>query len=127
LRLRSANPEVSCDEALEPISGAIRRAIWRRRLRLLHRQGRLADVGLWAGRLGLHPLRAASIADVGYFGEAWAAIERFSIILRNGRLTPGELPEQIIRARRALDLVRERFQTHPAPAGRADSPSLVPA
>lgn len=126
LRLRSLQPNSYCDEVLEPLEGAIRRAVWRRRLRRLYGNGRLGDIGTWAARLGVHPMTAAFIADTRYFGAAWGLIEKTSGILRRERVRPSELSLQIRRARLALRMLSAPKRAHVS-ADPVETFSLAPA
>ena len=118
MRLRCDVLDSPCDERLEPVRLAIRRVLWRRRLRLLHLQGRLADVKRWARPLGFDTAEAAKRAGGVAFGQVFSAIENTSPSLVFHPLRPTELPGQIRWARYALDALRlsERFR----PAGRPD-------
>jgi hypothetical protein len=102
LRLRSADPHAFCDDALEPIRIALKRAAWKGRLRRLHQSGGLSEIGRWCGILGLSREEARRIARAATFGLAWSIAEQASPMLRRRRLTPADLPCQIGRAHRAL-------------------------
>lgn len=113
LRLRCAEPEAPCDEALEPLGIAIDRATWRSRVRRLHREGRLARNLEWADDLGISASDARRIAHYAHFGAAWSAIEAASPLLARRSLTPSELPDQIASAERALRLLRKEALSTP--------------
>ncbi|MGA2042642.1 MAG: glycosyltransferase [Roseiarcus sp.] len=115
LRLRSAEPDALCDEALEPFRTAIRRAGWRGRLRRARRRGGFALAGDWGRALGIAPGAADRIARTACFGAAWRAIEAQSPALAARRLAPADLPDQIAGARRALARLRGG-----SPAARQD-------
>jgi hypothetical protein len=98
LRLRSAEPEAPCDEALERCLVAYRRALWRGRLR---REGFARDER-WVASLGL-PADVESLARSSQtFGAAWEAIEAASPALARQPLVPADLPRQIALATRLL-------------------------
>jgi GT2 family glycosyltransferase len=106
LRLRSDDPEAPCDEALEAVRTAIRRAGWRGRLRRAHESGDLSAARDWARALGLAPDEASGIAGAARFGAAWRAIEAASPSLARRPIRPAELPGQIAAARHALRWIR---------------------
>ncbi len=103
LRLRSEAPDAFCDELLEPLHIAMRRAKWRGRLRRLYHSGQLKTDPRWSAALGLAPHAAQRVRAAKTFGNLWAVVEATSPMLRRRLLTPSELPAQIVRARRALD------------------------
>jgi GT2 family glycosyltransferase len=107
LRLRSIDPGVFCDDALEPFRVAMRRARWRARLRHLHQTGGVVGNGEWAASLGISPHDARRISCAPTFGVVWSAIESASPLLARCALTPAELPRQIAGARRALARLRK--------------------
>jgi Glycosyl transferase family 2 len=111
LRLRSNNPSVCCDESLEPFRTAIRRAKWRRRLRKLHGAGRLTTDNGWVKELAIPQTQARWLCRRPTFGAVWSAIESMSPLLVKRRLTPPELPGQILGARRALTRLRKRLSS----------------
>ena len=102
LRLRSADPHAFCDDALEPFRIALKRAVWRGRLRRLHQSGGLSEIGRWCGILGLSREETRLIARAPTFGLAWSIAEQTSLLLRRRPLTPADLPGQIARAHREL-------------------------
>ena len=106
LRLRSQEPEAFCDEALEPLLVALRRAKWRGRLRRLQDSGRLGSDRRWAASLGVTALDVRHAVSAQTFGALWSAVEASSPELRRRLLTPAQLPEQILRAERILDRLR---------------------
>ena len=118
MKLRCEVHDSPCDPRLEPFRLAVRRVLWRRRLRLLHLQGRLSDVKRWARPLGFTVAEAGKLASGVTFGAVFAAIEETSPALVFRPLRPVELPGQIRWARYALDALRlsERFR----PAARLD-------
>ena len=118
MKLRCDVLDSPCDDRLEPVRLAIRRVLWRRRLRLLHREGRLSEVKRWARPLGFTVAEAARFAGGITFGQVFAAIEDASPALAFRPLRPADLPGQIRWARYALDAWRlsERFR----PAARPD-------
>ncbi len=112
MRLRCQDLEALCDPRLESIRRAMQRILWRRRLRLLHGEGRLTETTRWARALNLPNQAALRIAASATFGEAWFAIETTSPLLAFQPLRPSELPTQIRWARYALKLLSlsERFR-----------------
>ena len=106
LRLRSKDPDASCDESLEPFHVAIRRAAWRGRLRRQHRSGELETKGEWTRALAVLPREARRIAHAPTFGAAWSVVESASPLLARRLLAPADLPGQIAVARRALARLR---------------------
>jgi Glycosyl transferase family 2 len=107
LRIRSKDPEAFCDEALEPFRTAFARALWRGRLRRLHRAGGLALDQEWACELEISARQVEDIRKLSAFGAAWAVIEARSPLLARQLLRPAELPEQISIARRSLARLRK--------------------
>lgn len=106
LRLRSADPNAPCDEALEPLPTAIRRSTWRGRLRRMYRCGELSDLGKQRAKLGLSLDDARRVAGAATFGRAWSIAEAGTPSLQRRLLTPADLPGEIERARRALVRLR---------------------
>jgi GT2 family glycosyltransferase len=106
LRLRSLDPDASCDESLEPFRVAIKRAGWRGRLRRQRRSGELETKGEWSRALVISAREARRIAKAPTFGAAWSAAESASPLLARRLLTPADLPGQIAAARRALARLR---------------------
>jgi hypothetical protein len=107
LRIRSKEPEASCDEALEPFRIAFARALWRGRLRRLHGAGRLALDQDWARELGISARQVEDISKASAFGAAWGVIEGRSPLFARQLLRPAELPEQISIACRSLARLRK--------------------
>ena len=107
LAIRSKEPEVFCDDALEPFRTAFDRGLWRGRLRRLHAAGRLALDHDWAAELGLSACDVNDIIKEAPFGAAWNIIEDRSSLFARHLLRPAELPEQIAIARCSLSLRRE--------------------
>ena len=108
LRIRSTDPEASCDEALMPFRAAFTRALWRgRRLRRLHGAGRLGLDDEWGRTLGFSARDVDEIGKAWAFGAAWSAIEGRSPFFARRLLRPAELPEQISIARRSLARLRK--------------------
>jgi GT2 family glycosyltransferase len=106
LRLRSENPNVFCDEALEPFRTAIRRAKWRRRLRRAHYAGISPTAAQWSRAMEISRSQLKRICRGSTFGATWSAIETASPLLIRQLLTPSELPAQILGARRALSRLK---------------------
>jgi hypothetical protein len=107
LRIRSNDPEASCDEALEPFRAGFARALWRGRLRRLHGAGRLALDQEWARRFGFSAREVNEISKASAFGAAWSVIEGRSPFFARRLVRPAELPEQISIARRSLARLRK--------------------
>ncbi len=124
MKLRCDVLDSPCDDRLEPVRLAIRRVLWRRRLRLLHLEGRLSEVGRWAHPLGFTVPQAVKLAAGVAFGEVFAAIEAGSPVLAFHPLRPAELPAQIRWARYALNAMRLSERLRPA-ARRDDTPPCV--
>ena len=93
-----------CDAALEPAREVWRRAAWRRRLRRAYADGRLAPAV--QDRLGLKAEVLAEALRQPTFGAAWSLVEAASPRFRARRLSPGDLPHEVRRARRLLDRLR---------------------
>jgi Glycosyl transferase family 2 len=109
LRLRSTDPDACCDEALEPFRVAMRRALWRGRLRRLRLGGGLAKDTRWVGELAIPSPQVRSICRSPTFGTMWSAIESVSPVLIRRPLSPAELPRQILGARRAVARLRTKL------------------
>ncbi|SFE91828.1 glycosyltransferase [Methylobacterium sp. yr596] len=92
MKLRCEVPESPCDPRLEPLSRALFRVFWRRRLRRLHTSGRLARIRLWAPWLGIRVGDAKAIARLQTLGAILAAVEAASPWLDYHPLRPRELP-----------------------------------
>jgi cellulose synthase/poly-beta-1,6-N-acetylglucosamine synthase-like glycosyltransferase len=107
LRIRSTDPEASCDEALMPFRAAFTRALWRARLRRLHGAGRLGLDDKWGRKLGFSAREVDELSKASAFGAAWSVIEGRSPFFARRLLTPAELPEQISIARRSLARIRK--------------------
>ncbi len=106
MKLRCAMPECPCDERLEALPRAVFRYAWRRRIRGLHANGRLARTALWAPALGIAREAAREIAGLPSAGQVLTAIEAASPRLGYRPLTPRQLVPQIARARMALSALR---------------------
>ena len=102
LRLRSANPEAPCDEALEPFRIAFKRALWRGRLRRLRRRDELSKSDRWRSVLGISGATAQRVVEAPTFGAAWTFVEASSLCLRRQTLAPADLPGQIEGLRRMI-------------------------
>ena len=114
MKLRCQILDAPCDPRLESFRRAVRRVLWRRRLRLLHSQGRMGETARWARALSLSDADATRIAGFTAFGEALAAIEATSPVFVFNPLRPSELPAQIRWARYALDLMSLSERLRPA-------------
>jgi Glycosyl transferase family 2 len=107
LAIRSREPDALCDDALEPFSTALARALWRGRLRQLHGSGRLVLDQEHASALDISGPDLEDIVKETTFGAAWSVIEDRSPLFARRSLRPAELPEQIKIARRSLSLLRK--------------------
>lgn len=89
LRLRMQTPDMPGDNRLEPLPHALRRFIWRARLRRLHMMDALGR-GDWIAPLGL----PASAREWGgrYFGAFWQRLEVASPVLAYDALRPSQMP-----------------------------------
>lgn len=108
LRLRSEAPDALCDEALEPLSVAVMRAVWRGRLRRLYRCGRVNIDLRWSAALAVAPRDTRQACAAKTFGELWSVVEAASKALRRRPLTPAQLPLQIAEAQLVLEQLRAR-------------------
>lgn len=97
LKARCDDPDLPGDPALEPLAAAARRYAWRRHLRVLHRQGRLAHEAFWRRGLRL-PAEAQEWPDAPHFGSFWAKVEEASPLLERRAVRPSEMPAQIAAA-----------------------------
>lgn len=125
MRQRSVDPDLACDAALEPVLHAIRRAVWRRRLRLLH--GQHAPGRNWGWPLGMSTADAERIGTLRYFGAAWQAIEACSPTLARQGLRPHDLPQQIVQAKLVLRALRATEKAGIAAGDRAGTARLAAA
>jgi hypothetical protein len=107
LAIRSREPDALCDDALEPFSTALARALWRGRLRQLHGSWRLVLDQEHASALDISGPDLEDIVKETTFGAAWSVIEDRSPLFARRSLRPAELPEQIKIARRSLSLLRK--------------------
>jgi hypothetical protein len=107
LAIRSREPDALCDDALEPFSTALARALWRGRLRQLHGGGRLVLDQEHASALNISGPDLEDIVKETTFGAAWSVMEDRSPLFARRSLRPAELPEQIKIARRSLSLLRK--------------------
>ena len=124
LRLRSQEPGAFCDEALEPLRVALRRAKWRGRVRGLWNSGRLSSDRRWAASLGVAVPDVLAAAGAPTFGALWGAIEAASPVLKRRLLTPAQLPGQIAGAERVLDRLRRLGPVGVLARSAEDHPSV---
>ena len=110
LRRRSRDVDLLCDEKLEALPAALRRMVWRRRLREAHRCGKTA-IAAWSQRLRV---RAEFLEDAAHqgFGEMWARLESASPRLAPVPLPPIQLPAHILAAQRLLAILTARSVRH---------------
>ncbi|AWN52887.1 glycosyl transferase [Methylobacterium sp. 17Sr1-1] len=130
MRQRCAVPETPCDPRLEPLTRALFRYAWRRRLRSLHGAGRLARTGAWAPWLRVPPAEARRIAGLPTLGAVLAAVEAASPLLAPRPLRPRALPRHILAARLLLAGLRrggQGWRRLVAPkSGRAEALASLP-
>ena len=107
IRLRG-EPDHACDEMLEVAMVALRRALWRRRLRALWAcDGADGLIGSdWAVRLGVRPRELRRISERRGFGEFWAEVERLSPRLKRVLVTGRDLKRELRRMRRIVEAMR---------------------
>jgi hypothetical protein len=103
IRMRCEDPETPGDERLEPLPNALRRYVWRRRLRRWHAAGTLQQQA-WQGRLGLPPGWRACAHDAG-FGALWAEVEAASPRLAPTPLRPRHMALHTAAARAVLTVL----------------------
>jgi hypothetical protein len=106
LQRRLIDPNMFCDEALEPVLDALHRNYWRVTLSRRHAEGALGTD--WMAALGIAETLASELARFDCFGAFWQAIERSSPSLRRHRLHPDALPVEILRARGVLGWLRQQ-------------------
>jgi cellulose synthase/poly-beta-1,6-N-acetylglucosamine synthase-like glycosyltransferase len=112
-----------CDCALEPAFAAAGRALWRHRFRSEHARGSRQGALAWERRLDT-PAGLLPAALQASFGEGWHAIEQASARLARRRLTLGDLPREIGRARRLLHQLRPSGAADPGDTARAAAAGL---
>ncbi len=132
IRQRNEDPSAPCDERLEPLGTAIRRARWRGQLRRMF-EGVAPDRGHHlADALVVDPGLVAQALHAANFQQGWSQIEAASPALVRHGLRPGELPEHILAGLAVLLPLRARAAlsgygaTGPAgnrPSGLAAAPA----
>lgn len=130
IRRRNDDPAMSCDPRLEPLTSAIRRAQWRRRIRRIYEGSEDRPLPSLADALSIDPWRAAQAMRAPNFPRCWQKIEEASLLLRARCLTPGELPQQLLAGRAALlSLHAKGMLSQPGEARPDDSrsPALAAA
>jgi GT2 family glycosyltransferase len=110
LRRRCECPDLPGDAALEALPNAMRRYLWRRRLRDWHRNGTLCEKRSQAGKLDLPAGFTAWRNDLP-FGTVWSAIEAASPTLDFKPLSPHQLRFHTAAARAVLFVLRQRELT----------------
>ncbi|HMO29327.1 glycosyltransferase [Enterovirga sp.] len=113
MRVRCEEPDCACDGRLEPLSRALYRYRWHRRLRLLGAQGQLGDTVLWAQPLEISPAEVEKLLATGRIGEVIEGVDATSPRLRSPTLRPSELPGQIKLAQAAVAAYRLRDRLLP--------------
>lgn len=116
MRVRCEEPDCACDGRLEPLTRALFRYRWHRRLRKINAAGGLIDLSGWAPALGIPPDEAWRLLDTGRIGEVIEGVDAASPALRSPTLRPSELPGQIRLARAAVAAYRLRDRIRPRPA-----------
>ena len=106
IRMRCEDPEMPGDERLEPLANALRRYVWRRRLRRWHAAGTLqrqsrSQQRSWHISLGLPPAWRWH-AEERAFGALWARVEAASPRLARTPLRPRHMPLHTAAARALL-------------------------
>ena len=107
IRLRG-EPDHACDEMLEVAMVAVRRALWRRRLRELWQAGGREAIltSDWVEHLHVSELELRRAAERPWFGEFWSAVEEISPRLIRQLVTGRELKRELRRMRRVVEAVR---------------------
>ncbi len=126
MRLRHADPDAPCSDDLEPAIRALRRSVWKGRLRQLHDKSALLPIEPWADPMGIDPGGAAHIArDFANlpFAQLWEeAVGRSSALGTPRPLRPSQLSREIRRAQRLLRRFRHGAPGFPPTGGRAGTP-----
>lgn len=125
LRYRARHPDSPCDDYLEPFIDAFRRGLLRGRAhRAFAREGGEAFLSLGArcGEAALAACRNSRTFDAG-----WQTLEDECAELARRPLRPRELPCEISKAERFLDLVRGAEDRGDSRRSRATSQSAPPA
>lgn len=104
LRMRSESPDMPGDERLEPLPNALRRFVWRARLRHWHGLGVLGDCA-WIAPLAL-PMSAMDWVEP-HFGAFWQQVEYTSPLLARHALRPSQLPVNTRAARRIIRVLEQ--------------------
>ncbi len=108
MRHRHENANAPCDEDFEPALEAVRRAIYKGRLRRMSETGAW-DGSLWAARFRLSASEASALLSnppIG-FESFWHGLCATSPLLRRSRvLRPSDLPREIKRADACLRALR---------------------
>ena len=122
IRLRG-EPDHACDDMLEVAMVAVRRALWRRRLRALWTMGGARAIGesAWPARLGVSAPELRSACEPACFGEIWARIEAVAPRLRRELVTGRDLKRELRRMRKIVEAVRSGSLTlddHPSALAR---------
>ncbi|OYX34151.1 MAG: hypothetical protein B7Y99_06035 [Caulobacterales bacterium 32-69-10] len=125
IRLRG-EPNHPCDEALEVAVAALRRALWRGRLRADWKAGRLDQLWeAWAARLEVTPTQFRRAMERPTFGELWADMEARSPRLERRLVTASMLKRETRRMRRLVEAARA--QARADEAWSADAPQAAVA
>jgi glycosyltransferase involved in cell wall biosynthesis len=100
IRMRCEDPDTPADQKLEALPNALRRYLWRRRLRRWHAAGTLQKQP-WHIPLGL-PRDGVPRAAGSGFGAFWADVEAASPRLARTPLRPSQMPVHTAAARALL-------------------------
>jgi hypothetical protein len=107
LRQRLVRPDAPVDARLESTFAALLRLRCRYALRRLHAgRPRIGDPARLALALGLPRARLAAIVAMPQFWPAWEELQRVAPALRRRPLRLDALPDEIVRARATLKLLR---------------------
>jgi hypothetical protein len=114
IRLRG-EPDHPCDEALEVAVAALRRSLWRGRLRADWKAGRLDQLWEgWAERLAVTPTQFRRAMERPTFGELWFELEAKSPRLERRLVTATMLKREIRRMRRLVEAARTQARAEAA-------------
>ncbi|HEY9213647.1 MAG TPA: hypothetical protein VIQ29_12480 [Ancylobacter sp.] len=124
LRMRSQTPDMPGDDRLEPLPKALRRFIWRARLRHWHWLGMLGSRA-WVAPLGL----PASVMEWAgpHFGALWQQVGAASPVLVRQALRPSQLPANTRAARRIIRALEQAAALSRVSGNRAGIRAPAPA
>lgn len=114
IRLRG-EPDHPCDEALEVAVAALRRSLWRGRMRADWKAGKLDQLWEgWAARLAVSPTQFRRAMERKTFGELWFELEARSPRLQRRLVTATMLKREIRRMRRLVEAARAQARVEAA-------------